>query len=468
MKAFSFCVKRREKLLESNINQTVAVMQTEIVSAEPKHKELFGFGIGGIGLYGAWTLVGTFLTFYYTDLVGISAATVGTLMLLVRFMDGVADIGMGVVVDRTNTKHGKARPWIRWMLLPYAISTILLFTVPDLGTTGKILYMYVTFIVFNLIFTAVSIPYVTLLGRITQDSYKRSLANIYLGFFNLFATLLVVTVATPLANAFGWVSVATIFAVLAFLSLYMTFQSTKERIPFSDSDRNQVLFKIGIKALFSNKYLLIITLVCVLFNMLNTLILSAGVYFATYILNNSNLYSVIAFCTIAPMFLGFIFLAPLVKRFGKRNVSAVGSVIIMIGQCIKIMNPDSLWYFLIGTVLAGLGIMPLLSLLKAMINDTIEYGEWKSGMRTEGLINSGASFGMKVGNGLGLALIGWLLAFGGYIGGISTQAALADQMIIWLNVYIPIIIAVIQVIVLWFFKLDSEYEQIVLDLKNRK
>ncbi|MBD3108806.1 MFS transporter [Bacillus sp. AGMB 02131] len=447
---------------------SAAIIQTAVTSAEPRHKELFGFGIGGIGLYGAWTLVGTFLAFYYTDLVGISAAVVGTLMLIVRFMDGVADIGMGVVVDRTNTKHGKARPWIRWMALPYAVSTVLLFTVPDLGTSGKILYMYVTFIAFNLIFTAVSIPYVTLLGRITQDSYKRSLANIYLGFFNLFATLLVVTVATPLANAFGWLSVSAIFAILSFISLYTTFQSTKERIPVTTSSEKTVLFKTGLKALFVNKYLLIITIVCVLFNMLTTLILSAGVYYASYILNNANLYSIIAFSTIAPMFLGFIFLAPLVKRFGKRNVCAVGSVVLMIGQFIKIMNPDYLIYFLIGTVLAGLGIMPLLSLLKAMINDTIEYGEWRSGVRTEGLINSGASFGMKVGNGLGLALIGWLLAFGGYIGGISEQVALADRMIIWLNVHIPIIIAVIQVIVLWFFKLDSKYRQIVQDLRERK
>ncbi|WP_235973568.1 glycoside-pentoside-hexuronide (GPH):cation symporter [Peribacillus faecalis] len=453
--------------MERNMN-SAAIIQTAVTSAEPRHKELFGFGIGGIGLYGAWTLVGTFLAFYYTDLVGISAAVVGTLMLIVRFMDGVADIGMGVVVDRTNTKHGKARPWIRWMALPYAVSTVLLFTVPDLGTSGKILYMYVTFIAFNLIFTAVSIPYVTLLGRITQDSYKRSLANIYLGFFNLFATLLVVTVATPLANAFGWLSVSAIFAILSFISLYTTFQSTKERIPVTTSSEKTVLFKTGLKALFVNKYLLIITIVCVLFNMLTTLILSAGVYYASYILNNANLYSIIAFSTIAPMFLGFIFLAPLVKRFGKRNVCAVGSVVLMIGQFIKIMNPDYLIYFLIGTVLAGLGIMPLLSLLKAMINDTIEYGEWRSGVRTEGLINSGASFGMKVGNGLGLALIGWLLAFGGYIGGISEQVALADRMIIWLNVHIPIIIAVIQVIVLWFFKLDSKYRQIVQDLRERK
>lgn len=456
-------------MLERSINQSVKTIQTTMVTGEPKHKELFGFGLGGIGLYGAWTLVGTFLTFYYTDIIGISAAVVGTLMLIVRFMDGVADIGMGVVVDRTSTRHGKARPWIRWMALPYAVSTVMLFTVPDLGVTGKILYMYLSFIAFNLIFTAVSIPYVTLLGRITQDSYKRSLANIYLGFFNLFATLLVVTVATPLANAIGWMSVAVIFAVLAFISLFTTFQTTKERVPSTNSGKeNQVLFKVGLRALFSNKYLIIITMVCVLFNMLNTLILSAGVYFATYILNNSNLYSIIAFCTIAPMFLGFIFLASLVKRFGKRNISIIGSIVIMIGQFIKIMNPDSLVFFLIGTVFAGLGIMPILSLLKAMINDTIEYGEWKSGVRTEGLINSGASFGMKVGTGLGLALIGWLLSFGGYIGGGGEQTALADNMIIWLNVQIPIIIAVIQVVILYFFKLDKKYEQIVLDLRDRQ
>jgi len=140
-----------EKIGGRGMNESVKTIQTTELIGEQRHKELFGFRLGGIGLYGAWTLVGTFLAFYYTDIIGISAAIVGTLMLIVRFMDGVADIGMGIVVDQTSTKHGKARPWIRWMALPYGISTVLLFTVPDLGVTSKIFYMYVSFIAFNLI-----------------------------------------------------------------------------------------------------------------------------------------------------------------------------------------------------------------------------------------------------------------------------------------------------------------------------
>src|SRR5699024_2885207 len=113
--------------------------------------------------------MGMFIVYFYTDVIGISAAIVGTLMLVSRLFDGITDVAMGVVVDRTNSKHGKARSWILWMSVPFSVLTVLLFTIPDVGQTGKIIYAFVTYNLLVLAFTAVVIPYGTLNSLITQD-----------------------------------------------------------------------------------------------------------------------------------------------------------------------------------------------------------------------------------------------------------------------------------------------------------
>lgn len=138
------------------------------------------------------------------------------------------------------------------------------------------------------------------------------------------------------------------------------------------------------------------------------------------------------------------------------------------GQLVKVLYPYELSIFLIGNVIVAVGMMPTLALLFAMINDTAEYGEYKTGKRTVGLINSGASFGMKVGTGLGLGIIGWLLGYGGYVGGGTEQPELALQMIIAINIYIPIILSVLMILILLFFNIDKQYTKILADLKKRK
>ncbi|RFU66024.1 MFS transporter [Peribacillus glennii] len=433
------------------------------------HKEMLGYGIGGLGIFTASSLIGTFLSFYYTDIVGISAGIVGTLMLLVRVMDGAADIGMGILVDRTKSKYGKARPWILWMALPIGFSTISLFLVPDIGMAGKIAFVYVTFIIFNLIFTAVSIPFKTLLGMITQDNYERGLANIYSGFFTMIGSLLVMTLTQPLANKFGWTPVAITIGAMVPIALYITYRSTRERVGAAQQDGwdGDVPIKIGVKALFANKYWLIITLCCVISYAIIALGQSAGLYYATYIFGNTNYFSFIGLALTAPMVIGLLLIASLVKKIGKRNVALIGTVFIIIGQIIKIFGPESLAIFLIGSAFAGLGAMPIIGLIHSMINDTIEYGELKSGVRTAGLVNSGASFGMKVGTGLGMALIGWLLSLGSYAGGAAEQTHSAEQMIVALNIYIPMLLAIVQFIFLRMYHLDREYPVILDELKQR-
>lgn len=435
---------------------------------QPKRKELWSYGLGSFGVYAVSTWIGAFLTFYYTDSVGIAAATVGTLMLLARLFDGITDVGMGYVVDRTKSKHGKAKPWLLWVSVPFAISTILLFSVPDLSYTGKVVYVYTTYFLFIIFFTMIAIPYKTLMGVMTLHQHSRSLANIYTAIFTMIGNLIVMTLTQPLVATIGWTNLSVIYGILTIVTLLVTFRVVKERVGIEKESIATVPFKVGMKTLLKNKYWLMITSYSVCFNITIALTQGSVLYHSQYILGNINYYPLVGLALSAPMLIGLFFVGPFVRKFGKRNVVLAGCFLFITGFFIRMIDPMNLTTFLLGSAIGGLGAMPGIALTVAMVNDTVEYGDWRFKVRTEGLINSAASFGMKVGSGLGLALIGWLLAFGGYVGGLAEQTPLANQMIIALNIYVPMTFVIIQMILLFFFKIDKLYPTILADLQKRK
>lgn len=435
---------------------------------QPKRKELWSYGLGSFGIYAVSTWIGAFLTFYYTDEVGIAAAAVGTLMLVVRLIDGIADVGMGFVVDRTKSKYGKARPWLLWISVPFAITTVFLFSVPDISYSGKLVFAYTTYFLFSIFFTMIAIPYKTLMGVMTQHQHSRSIANIYTAIFTMIGNLIVMTLTQPLASSIGWTNLSIIYGVLTIITLFVTFRVVQERVGLHEEMNFTVPLQKGLNALFRNKYWWIITSYSITFNATIALTQGAVLYYSQYILGDINYYPLVGLAISAPMLVGLFFVGPFVKRFGKRNVTMAGCLLFMLGGFIRMIDPTNLTTFLLGSAIGGLGAMPGLALTVAMVNDTVEFGEWQFKLRTEGLINSAASLGIKVGSGLGIALIGWLLAFGGYIGGVAEQTSLAKQMIIVLNIYIPIALVIIQLILLYFFKIDRLYPMILADLQKRK
>jgi glycoside/pentoside/hexuronide:cation symporter, GPH family len=435
---------------------------------KPGKREMWSYGIGSFGIFSVTTLISSFLTFYYTDVVGLAGGLVGTMMMVARLFDGITDVWMGSIVDGTKSRHGKARPWLLWMSVPLGITIVALFSVPDLGLTGKVAYAYITYMLFILLYTAVSIPYKTLLGVMTQHQHSRSLSNIYSTIFTMTGTLIVMTFTQPLSKLIGWTGLASFYGILSVVTLYITFRSVKERVGTTAEGAEKIPFSTGFKALLKNKYWIIITIFCVTFYTTICLVQGAGLYYAQWVIGDINKFPIIGLTLTAPMILGLFFIGPLVARYGKRNVAIIGAFIAIIGQIIKWVDPSNLPVFLVGSAIAGFGVMPTLGLIIAMVNDTVEYGEYKTGLRTEGLVNSAASFGMKFGTGLGLALVGWLLGIGGYVGGAAEQPELAISMIKAVNIQIPLVLAVIQIILMLMFKIDKEYPAIVKELQRRK
>ncbi len=449
---------------------------TPVIGDNIHFKERLGYGLGDFGGNIIFSAVGMFLTFYYTDIIGVSAAIIGTIMLFSRLFDGVTDIGMGIITDKTKSKHGKARPWILWMAVPFAISAVLLFSVPTTwNTTWTIVYIVITYNLVNLIFTAINVPYGVLNSLISQDQYQRSVLNIFRMILATLCTLTLSYIVLPLADLFGggangWQLTFVVLGIVALILFVITFKTTKERVtPAGAAEHQKVPIKIGLKALFKNKYwgLLVIFLITVY--ALLAVMTGVNVYYAQYILDDANLVGMLTAALTIPQLVGMFLIAPVIKRFGKRNSVILGLFLMIIGSIVVAINPSSLVFVIVGTGLRGLGAAPLAGSMFAMLADSIEYGEWKSGVRTEGLVYSAGSFGTKVGGGLGIAIMGWVLSFGGYVSGSDgTQPSSALSSIEFLFIYLPIIFLIILLIILVFYKLDKEYPKIIKDLKAKR
>lgn len=419
-----------------------------------------------------------FLLFYYTDYAGVSAFAVGTIMMVSRLFDGVSDIIMGVIVDRTKSKYGKARPWILRMCIPFAISGVLLFSVPtSWAETPKLIYVFITYnLVSTVVYTAINVPYSALNALMTQNPYERSVLSIFRNLLATAGTLTINIFTLPLVEFFGnnalaWTKTFFIFGIVAIIAFLYTFLGTSERVKsvaqLQSTENNDVPVLVGIKALFKNKYWIMMTGMLALFFLMYAINGGSTVYYAKDILGDKNLVGTINGIFNIVQICGMFFIAMMIKKFGKRNIFALGLVLDIIGMLILNYSNGVMSLIIISSVIRGLGNACGGATMWAMVSDTIDYGEWKTGYRTEGLVNSACSFGWKIGNGIGSALLGLILEAGGYVGTAITQTETALFSIEICFIWIPIAIYVIGLVIMSFYHLDKEFPAIIRDLNNR-
>lgn len=438
--------------------------------------ERFSYGCGDLGCNIIYSAMSAFLLYYYTDYIKVSALTVGTIMLFSRLLDGVVDLAMGVIVDRTQSRFGKCRPWILRMTVPFAIAAVLLFSVPSsLGDTGKIVYIFITYnLVSAVIYTAINVPYATLNALITQDQYERSVLSIFRMILATVGTLIITNLTLPLVKLFGdnpsaWTKTFSIFAILSIIVFLISFTGTKERVkPSKNTHQEKLPFHTGIKYLFQNKYWVMITITLVLIFINYSLNGGAAVYYAKAVLKDPNMVGPMNLVSSIVQIVAMFFTAFIIKKVGKRNVLIIGSIIFGLGFVMFAFAGTSYVGIMAACVLKGIGNAGISSCMFAIVSDTIEYGEWKTGYRTEGLVNSASSFGFKVGSGLGSAMIGWILAFSGYSEGSAIQSASALMSINAIFIYIPIVVIVLQIAVMLFYHLDNEYDLIIKELNSER
>lgn len=437
------------------------------------------YGSGDVACNVVFGMVTTVLTLFYTDYAGVSVASVGLVMLISRLFDGVSDMIMGFIVEKTNSKWGKSRPWILWMSLPYAISAILLFTVPRTTEIVQFLYMMVTYnFCTTVCYTAINLPYGSLSTMMTRSSQERDMLSIVRMGMSPMGKILAVSLTMPLVKVFGddqmaWVKTMSIWAAMAFLLLVFCFMKCEENVQIKAKEKQgKIPIKKALGALIKNQYF---WAVLILWMMQNVIFCVTGTilsYYCKYIFHNSSwLYSAL-YLMETGILIAATFLCPfLLQMFGKRNIALAGAVLAMAGQMLYFLHPESLTWVIMSCVTRGIGLAPLNAVIFGLLGDVVEFGQWKTHIRQESLIFAGGSLGAKVGSGVATAVITSLLSAAGYISSALnriSQPKSAIRMI--MNVYKigPMIVWIVVIIVFVLYQLDKKYDKILEDLMKRE
>ena len=198
-------------------------------------RERLAFGIGDYGTNLTYTMMVTFLAFFYTDVAGISALLIGSLMFFARVLDGLICIFVGIRIDKTHPRLVKPRPWVLWTAVPFGLSAFLMATVPDVSYNLKMVYVCITYLLANLFFTANNIAYGSLLALITRDNYERGILSVFCKGLSTCGSLTIGVLTLPLAAFFGnsstsWITVFAIFSFFTTVFLLLTALGTRERV----------------------------------------------------------------------------------------------------------------------------------------------------------------------------------------------------------------------------------------------
>ena len=350
------------------------------------------YGVGDIGANLVWTTVASFLTIYCTDVAGIAAGVVGTLMLIARLFDGVSDLFMGIIIDKTNTRWGKARPWVLWSAPPLVISLIMIFTVPDLGANGKAIYLLLVYIFLAAVcFTASNLSYNTMLSLVTTEQHDRNVMNTIRFEFTMIAQLVINVITIPLVHFLGngqrgWTCMSIVYAIVALGMFITTFAGTKERykpIKKETTAKKKTHPLKTIKTLCRNKYFILITLAFAVIYTSLGLTGGSRIYYAKYVLGDEMLNSTMTMFNYIPTILTIMLIPVFTKRFGKIKALFVGFLFYAAGLVLEIAGPVNLPMIYTGLVLQGIGHAALYSCLFAIVGDVVDYSEWKDGIREE-------------------------------------------------------------------------------------
>ncbi|MCL9643800.1 MFS transporter [Rahnella victoriana] len=439
-------------------------------------KEKIGYGMGDAGSCMIWSVLALYLTWFYTDVYGLSPAVVGTLFLVIRVFDAFSDPIMGAICDRTQTRWGKFRPWLLWMALPFGLGAILMFTTPDLSLNGKIIYAWVTYLIMSLIYTAINIPYCSVAGVITLNQKERLGCLSWRFFLNGLATLIVSSSILPLTDwlgngsrASGFQLTMAIMGGAATLMFLFCFSSIKERV---------VSVKCGdsllkdLKDIAKNdQWLLMISITFL--NVFPAFIRGAvTIYYATYVMQAS-----VGFITffmalgVACNMLGSVIAKPLTDRFDKVKLFRIINIILgILSFALWFVDPKSLVPLItLFVIINTLHLIQSGPILWAMMSDVDDYGDWKFGKRMTGISFAGNLFMLKMGLAVAGAIVAWILSYTGYIANKPQQNTQTLQGIIIMFSLLPMVSYFVSAFMVRYFKLNNAVlERIKVDLAKRQ
>jgi glucuronide carrier protein len=435
--------------------------------------QYLGYTAGDAANNLAFSMTSMFLLLYYTDVVGISAAAVGTLFLVVRAFDAFADIFAGSVVDRTNTRWGKFRPFFVIAGIPVLLLSVATFTVPGGFSDGaKLAYAYVTYALLGLFYSLVNIPYGSLAAAMTQRPQERAKLASFRVFGSALTIIMLAFVVAPqiksspdLQRSLTMTTLA--FAVVGAVLYFFLFVTARENVP---RDVAQVSFKQTIATLRQNRPLMMLCLSALAFLSAMFSLQTVNAFYARDVLGDANYYILITVVSTGAMLVMAPLIPKIVRTFGKKRAYILAGLLGIVGGIgVSLAPPSTPAIPIIFFGVLGIALAVVNTLMFAMEADTVEYGEWKTGFRTEGMTYALFSFTRKLGQAVGGAAAAYTIALGGYIAGSRTQSEGAIDAIRWAAGYIPAFFIIIAIAIMAIYPLtEQKFQEIVRDVAARR
>jgi len=451
-------------------------------------REKFCYGFGDLASVLYWQTFMMYLLFFYTDVFGITAAAAGWMFLVSRFWDGVNDPIMGMIADRTSTRWGKFRPYLLWLAVPFAVMGVLTFTTPDFSPSGKLIWAWVTFTLLMMLYTAINIPYSALLGVLSPNPDDRTAAASYKFAFAYTAGAIVSFSLLPMAAklgggnaAKGWQLSFVVYGIAAVGFFLIAFAFTRERVKPPKTQTSSMWKDLG--TLVHNPpwiTLLFATLIFILFVATRG---SVSVHYFKYYVGEQQLtlfghswtlgyeWTASLFNGIgqAAAILGALFTAWFATVVGKKAAFQIYFLIaIIFTAALYPLRPDQLILIYVTQIIGSFTGGSLSALIWAMYADTADFGEWKTGRRTTGLIFSASTMSQKIGWAIGGFVAGILLSVVGFQANTAPSPAVREGLRLMMSL-IPAGFGIICMIIMALYHLnEKKMAGIESDLKARR
>lgn len=425
-----------------------------------KLREKIGYGIGDMGFNFYWANISAFLLIFYTDVMGLSAAAVGTMILITKIIDAFTDPLMGALADRTKTRFGKFRPYLLFAALPMAGAGILTYSTPDLDGNGKLIWAYATYSLMMLMYTVLSTPYSALSGVITADSQERT-TLISFRFIAAFTGTTIVNYFTldmvqwlgQGNDELGWQLTMGVYGIAAAAMFMIVFFTTRERVEPPAQQQTPVMQDIR-DLLGNGPWLVLFALALII---MITIVMRAGsiVYYLKYYVERPELTGTFLGIYSIALALGAACTPIMTRYMDKKNLMILLMAIAGSLSCLMFFVPkDAIWMMFALNTLIGFTLGPKSPLAFSMYADSADYTEWKTGRRATAMTFSAATFSQKLGGAMASAAIAWTLALMGYVAN-EAQSDASQLGIVLLVTVVPGVVAFIAAFVMRFYTLDN-------------
>ena len=417
-----------------------------------------------------------YVSYFAVNVLGLSTLLVGNLILASKIFDGFTDIIAGFLIDRTETRFGKARPY-DWAYTGFCIAGMLLFFIPKMGKVAMAVALFLTYtLIYSIFQTLYSCASVVYLARTVEDSQQQVSVNVVSMLLGIIGSVVAgifipVYIAQIGTSAEAWRTFAAVIGIPSAIICSIRFFIIKENDYTGKENSGEtkvktnekINFREGVYLLAHNKYVLILAAALLITNIASNMTAVNPFYFEVVVGDLSKQAVVNAMSAIGPFTV--VFFPILANKFGKKNLIEASLVIGIIGKLLPLFGTRSLLLLAIGNILGTIGYMPIFGLTINMLIECMDYGEWKFKKRGEGIYSCVSGFCSKVGTGLGNGLVGFIMMLGGFVSGAVSQSQGAINSVIGLYTIVPAVLYLIAAVFMHFYKLDDELPKIHEELE---